>query len=328
MIFRNLCALILGGCLLLASISYAAEPAIPLRMNQIQVLGTHNSYHLKKSERPAHADWDYEHPPIDAQLARGIRSFELDLHLKEGGWEVFHIPLLDNHSSCPKLADCLQTVVRWSRENPNHVPISFLCEIKEEGRPLDKSILDFDSSAADRLDAEIRSVFDDAHLITPDQVRGSATTLNEAVKTKGWPLLDDSRGKVFFILHEDGPYRDVYVKDRPSLEGRAMFVRSSEGRPDCATLVEDTPNVERVQRLVREGYWIRTRADGGLRPGLAPEGMTRADAALASGAHIISTDHPAGQPHPKTGATIGLPGGVSAVCNSVIARDCGFASLE
>ncbi len=292
------------------------EEKPPLRMNQIQVIGTHNSYHLRKGEKPAHPDWDYAHPPLEVQLGNGVRSFELDLYRKADGWHVMHVPLLDDASSCPRLADCLTAVRKWSKEHPKHVTISFLCEIKEEGMKLDRTIMDFDAAAADSLDAEIRLTFVGDELITPDRVRGDKATLAEGARAGGWPTLGESRGKVFFILHEQGKFRDVYVEGRPSLQGRAMFIRSEEGREDCATLVEDTPDVERIRRLVRAGYWVRTRADGNLRPGLAPAGATRAEAALMSGAQIVSTDSPPGEPK-DDGTYIGLPGNAAARVNPV-----------
>src|SRR5689334_15762963 len=59
-----------------------------LRLNQIQVIGTHNSYHLRapeslrtllKSKAPEEANGlDYEHPPLSQQLDNGIRQVELD----------------------------------------------------------------------------------------------------------------------------------------------------------------------------------------------------------------------------------------------------------
>ena len=60
-----------------------------LRLNQLQLRGTHNSYH----QRPAlvlHATHDYQQPSLTDQLTiHGIRQFELDVHLSaEGSFEV------------------------------------------------------------------------------------------------------------------------------------------------------------------------------------------------------------------------------------------------
>ena len=60
----------------------------PLRMNEIKIVGTHNSYHVAKPPerlaelakgRPSRATWNYSHPPLNVQLDRGICGFELDV---------------------------------------------------------------------------------------------------------------------------------------------------------------------------------------------------------------------------------------------------------
>ncbi|MCW1884720.1 phosphatidylinositol-specific phospholipase C1-like protein [Luteolibacter flavescens] len=64
------------------------------RLNEIQALGSHNSYHLapppallgtlKTFNKNAEA-WNYSHPPLAKQLDLGIRQFELDIFLDEKG---------------------------------------------------------------------------------------------------------------------------------------------------------------------------------------------------------------------------------------------------
>jgi hypothetical protein len=67
-----------------------------LRMNQLQVIGTHNSYKLAlpRDELAAHRavdkagaeSIDYAHPPLAEQLDRGLRGLELDVyHDPRGG---------------------------------------------------------------------------------------------------------------------------------------------------------------------------------------------------------------------------------------------------
>ena len=46
------------------------------------------------------------------------------------------------------------------------------------------------------LEDEIRSELEPDDLLTPDDVRGSSATLEEAVTTDGWPTLGATRGKV------------------------------------------------------------------------------------------------------------------------------------
>ena len=91
-----------AGCRYLAattaiSISIVAATAGELRLNQIQVIGTHNSYHIAGTRRfmiwwrrPAGAGGeglDYSHRPLAEQFSRlGIREVELDVFADpEGG---------------------------------------------------------------------------------------------------------------------------------------------------------------------------------------------------------------------------------------------------
>lgn len=73
-----------------------------LRMNDIQVIGTHNSYKqaMPPEELAAHrahdakgADGiDYGHPPIPQQLDRGARTIELDVYYDPAGGRYAHPP--------------------------------------------------------------------------------------------------------------------------------------------------------------------------------------------------------------------------------------------
>jgi hypothetical protein len=300
--------------------AHAAEPAAidALRINQLQYIGTHNSYHVRKqaSSRP---EWNYSHAPLDVQLDRGVRSFELDLHYKNGDFEVFHVPIVDEGTTCRRLSDALATVRKWSEAHPRHVPISFLFELKKEGPQLDSRIRLPDAAALDQLDRVLREGASTDRIITPDEVRGSAATLREAIEKTGWPTLAASRGKVLFILHDDGAMRDLYTKDHPSLRGRVMFVRSDERRDDGAALVLDNPRSPDIARLAKAGYFIRTRADSDLLKDPS-RAQARRDAALASGAHILSTDFPPGEPH-ESGYVVEFAGAAPARANPLNAPE-------
>jgi hypothetical protein len=288
-----------------------------LRINQLQTIGTHNSYHLRDpAKRQVRREWDYSHAPLDVQLDRGVRSFELDLHYKNGQFEVFHVPTLDEATTCRKLADALATVRAWSLAHPRHVPISFLFELKKEGPRLDKQIKEIDAQGLDRLDGVLRAAFPAEGLMTPDDVRGGAATLREAVTTGGWPTLASARGKVLFILHDDAQKRELYTHQHPSLRGRAMFVRSDAARDDAATLVMDNPRDPDIPRLAKAGYFIRTRADSNLNIA-SPGQPARRDAALASGAHIVSTDYPPGEASAQAQYVVEFPGKAAARVNPV-----------
>lgn len=322
--------------LLLASGAHAATVDFGegLRMNQIQVLGTHNSYHLRPKTlglttmvTSATKDWDYAHLPLDVQLNNGVRSFELDTHFRDGAWAVQHLPLLDPESSCPTFRGCLELVRAWSEAHPRHVPISFLIEYKDEGRLIDRRLPPLNAKQLDQMDEDIRAVFPVDKLITPDDLRGEFATLEEAVLKRGWPTLESARGKVFVVLHEEGENREIYLKDHPSLKGRAMFIRSEPGRPEAATLVRDNPYSEDLQECVMKGYWVRCTAGGPPSP--KRPGSERRERALASGAQVVSSDYPPGEPHADTGYVVAFPEGGPARCNPLNApANCSATSLE
>ncbi|MCW9706439.1 phosphatidylinositol-specific phospholipase C1-like protein [Fodinibius salsisoli] len=142
-----------------------------LRLNQIQLLGTHNSYHqaptaetvaLFNGKRPGWAkNLQYTHHPLKEQLERlGIRQFELDIfadpqgglfaeplgaiqtgdkaylrkeEMMRPGFKVLHVPDVDYRSQCLTLTACLSEINDWSSGHPNHLPIMVLLEVKDKG---------------------------------------------------------------------------------------------------------------------------------------------------------------------------------------------------
>src|SRR5262249_982862 len=144
----------------------------------------------------------------------------------------------------------------------------------------------------EKLDEQIRTVFSDHKLLTPDDVRGEHKSLYEAIHSTGWPKLSDVAGQVFVIMHEEGPNRDAYLKGHEALEGRAMFADSALGQPPSAVLIRNNPMEPEIDALAREGYLVRTRVDsqGDIEPSHRKRG-------LASAAHILTTDYPRGEEH-------------------------------
>ncbi len=292
---------LLFACLMLAvSHTAAEEPAKrELRLNQIQMVGTHNSYHLRPpaamlkaamSIRKDAKEWDYSRQTIDQQLDQGVRSFELDMHISNKGWQVMHVPTFDPGTTVPMFADALRAIRDWSARHPRHVPISLLLELKEEGFKLNQSFRRPTPADLLQLDADIRAAFPPESLLTPDDVRGQHKTLWEAVSSDGWPALSKTAGKVFVILHETGPNRAAYLDGHPALEGRAMFVESDLGEPHAAVLVRNDPTQREIATLAQQGYLVRTRVDSQGRVQTAQR-----EQGLASGAHILTTDYPPGE---------------------------------
>lgn len=303
-----------------------------VRINQLQLLGTHNSYHIAPA--PALLDvlgdrgrnLDYTHRSLTDQLQRlGIRHFELDvfadpkgghyaqpaaLRMAEGleapddamrqpGFKVLHVQDVDYRTTCGTLIACLSEIRDWSRAHPQHVPIMVMIEAKD-GVLDDPSGIGYvepvpiDAEQLHALDAEILAVFSDGHVLTPDSVRGPHATLHEAIRADGWPRLRDTRGKVLFALDNTGPHRDRYLDGHPSLEGRVLFVSAPPGSSASAFLKMN-------EALGDEGARIRQMVEAGYlvrtrsdTPTVeARSGATnRRDAAFATGAQYVSTDYP------------------------------------
>ncbi|KAK7706953.1 hypothetical protein SLS57_009467 [Botryosphaeria dothidea] len=144
--------------------------SVDLRLNHIQVIGTHNSYHREASifARPAFEllvpapqNYYYSHASLRDQLTyQSVRSLELDVfadysspgqfadplinrlaqlpsppekwqkQMREPGAKVMHVTDVDIGSVCPTFKVCLSELRDWSESNPEHVPIIIDVEFK------------------------------------------------------------------------------------------------------------------------------------------------------------------------------------------------------
>jgi hypothetical protein len=84
----------------------------------------------------------------------------------------------------------------------------------------------------------------------------------------------------------------------------------------AAVLVLDNPRDPEIPRLVSAGYFIRTRADSDLHIDRSGKTSSR-EAALASGAQIVSTDFPAGEPQVGNGYMVEFAKSAAARVNPI-----------
>ncbi len=354
-------------------------PADEIDINHVQVIGSHNSYHLIPEpglfdgiaalSPELAASIEYSHLPLAEQLEdHGVRQFEIDVfadpdgglfanraanpvvgldaasglpELDEPGFKVLHTQDFDYGTTCLTLVACLEEIRAWSGDNPNHLPIMIMIEMKEEsvvdaaaaeGLEIDLDLpwaepIEMTPELLDALDAEIRSVFAPGQMIEPDEVRGDAATLDEAVRTNGWPTVADSRGQVIFSMTDGGRIRDLYVADAPSIEGRPIFTSGTPGAPDAAFVRFDDPTDPGLDQAARDGYLIRTRTDSPTADARNND-TTRRDAALASGAHFLSTDYYLPSEYFDSPYVARLPGDAVARCNPITApQSCTDADL-
>jgi len=352
-----------------ASESLALEDSHELRLNQIQVIGTHNSYAQPpdlrvmgimgprleaifsayvnqmspeknakfKEEHPGLfemgfvASLGYIHPPLEYQLRVGLRSLELDMYvdreggrfadplpyqqlreqgahdlapiydnaLKQPGLKVLHISDIDFRSHCPTFRICLTQMRQWSDQNSGHTPVFVMLEPKLPGInkaiPGSADVDAFTEADFDEMDSTIIDVLGRERVVAPDDIRGTAASLEDAVLAlKNWPTLEKSRGKFVFLLLVPGENFKAlagYTNNHPSLKGRMAFMQGRPGMPHTAFVLVDNhlkdPTV--IPALVNQGYLVRSRADIDTYEARVND-PERRDKTLASGAHVISTD--------------------------------------
>jgi hypothetical protein len=141
-----------------------------LRINQVQVIGSHNSYKqaidarlfkfMSQFDSSALSELDYSHITLTKQLNLGLCNLEIDVFsdtaggryahpkgldwvrkqaafdqagvMKEPGFKVFHIPEYDFRSNCATFKICLLELKRWSDLHRNHPPIFITMNVKDD----------------------------------------------------------------------------------------------------------------------------------------------------------------------------------------------------
>jgi len=166
----SLLAILFSGCSDSSDKPTYVDPDDGVLMNQLQYLGTHNSYHIKPREDAFEVllafipdvalTLEYTHAPLEQQFeSQGIRQIELDVfhdpdgglyfehqartlfgedaasgipELKEPGLKVLHVQEVDYETTCYTFISCLQEIKTWSDGNRDHLPILVLVEAKDE----------------------------------------------------------------------------------------------------------------------------------------------------------------------------------------------------
>jgi hypothetical protein len=248
---------------------------------------------------------EYEHIPLAEQLDLGIRKLELDVFYvaREDSFLVGHVQQIDMNSNCTTLRICLNQIIAWSQKNPSHAPIWISFNAKDDYIFELSSPETFSPTAFNLMDSIIEEMLGEK-LIRPRDIVDLQ-----------WPLLDEARGKFILILDEGGPKRDMYYE---GWQQRPMFTNAPEGHPANAIMIINDPigQFEEIQRLVKAGYMVRTRADADTREARDNDTRRRA-AAFASGAQAISTDYYMPATHFGNQYQVILPEPIQ--CNPVIA---------
>lgn len=229
----------------------------------------------------------------------GLKQRSKDSLLREPGFKILHIADVDYESNYTTFKQAITEVRDWSLSHPNHTPVFINIEIKRSN-PGDYSkalrILGFkkavklDSTALYALDWEIQEVFANTiHLYRPRQLKGDHETVQERLEAEGWPSLNETCGKVFFIL--DGDVQGAYLRSLDRGDDRPMFLYGKPDAPSTAFVIENDPiGREKEINNLSEKYMVRTRSDAGTLEARSND-KSRWESALQSNAQIISTDY-------------------------------------
>ncbi|MCA9658160.1 MAG: hypothetical protein KC486_07440 [Myxococcales bacterium] len=294
-----------------------------LTLDHVQVKGTHNSYHVEPPI-PFDASHEYSHAPLDVQLAdQGVRAFELDVHEGLGGFEVYHISVIDSVSTCDAFTDCLEVIKGWSDDHPLHLPVAVWLEIKDStgGLPIDAGDLDL-------IDDDIRAVFPEERLLTPDDIQGDYASVRAALEDGGWPTIASVRGQVLFVLLNTDDKSEDYTYGFTTTEGRAMFARVEPDQfaaPWAAIAKLGLSDDASITAAHAAQILIATNVCGAGEDDDACQADL--ETAMANGIHMLKDDFPA----PIQGKTywMDLVDGNPARCNPVTAPpECTSAALE
>lgn len=273
-----------------------------IKLNDIQILASHNSYKgmstslgrlfvgLGDSFDEARA-LKYSYQSITDQLQLGIRSMEFDVRKRKDSFMLTHVPLVDNSSVAPNFALALEEIKLYSDNNPIHIPIILLIEVKTDWMILDHALQQIETEELLQLDQLIKDKLGD-RLYQPKDFMVNDLTVKETVTTMGWPSIQEMLGKVIIVLHPS-EFNDRYEAIDPSMQSQAMFIGSNAHDLDhdyTSFIVHNDVDVESIQALVEQGYIVRTRIDESL-----VFDQNRYMAALSSGAQILTSDFTSGR---------------------------------
>ena len=181
----------------------------------------------------------------------------------------------------------MQVLLDWSLANPHHAPLWIFIE------PKDEPFLVEELGILQMIQDEINLTWPAELQITPADVQGNISDLRTAVTTVGWPTVEESRGKVVFVLLDKTEIRDYYVSQNPTLLNQSMFaiVEENHSLASVISFVNPETHGDRLRNASEMGFMVRTRPD--VATVEAQEvNYTRFELAMLTGANFITTDFP------------------------------------
>jgi hypothetical protein len=328
-----------------------------LHINQIQVIGTHNSYRaglapgeaalLRQQHRLLSLAIDYRHAPLDQQLAAGVRQIELDIfsdpqggrfthlpvtspavsggpgfdpegEMQKPGFKIMHLQDLDQRSTCLTLVHCLAIVRTWSRQHPEHLPVFILIDCKTARIAAPSGGVTFESMTPSLFDALQGEILS---VFQPGEI-----ITPDQVRGAHANLLEAiSAGGWPTLAAARG--KVIFLLD--NLELASVYDRGNGALRGRILFPHTTPGTP-DSAFVEMNQGPRRKIEALVRQGYlvrtradadtreARAGSTlRRDEALASGAQLVSTDYPASEPAASTGYSVSFPQGSMTRCNPI-----------
>ncbi len=280
-----------------------------VKLNEIAVLGTHNSYQRLATKETRFAmnlidsitfkkfglnTFDFEMDTLTEQLEMGVRNVEIDIETLDKDdkieFKVTHNSLIDNASSAYDFEKALQEIKMWSDNNPEHIPVIIIVEPKSfviEINGMKKFSLEY----AKELDKIVADTLGDS-LLTPEDMLRDYASFKEMRENDDWISLKEARGKILVLLH-DCDVTESYIALDESIKTQKMFpmLRYDDRNESYTSFILENDawraDERKAENIDESNLIVRTRAD--VYPEYSDE---RYEVIETCGSQIITTDFP------------------------------------
>ncbi len=286
-----------------------AELESGIKFNEMRFTATHNSYQSEATDATKKLyrnlstvtfglipedKAEFKSETLTEQFNNGVRSIEMDIETFDRNGEIsftcMHSPYIEMTTTCYDFSLAMKEIAMWSDNNPNHLPITVIIEPKSVIFALD-DMKGFSYDYALELDSVLKETLGDK-LFTPADMLRDYESFGEMRANDDWCEVKNMLGKVLILLHDCGVTQD-YIDADPSLKTQAMFpmLRENDAEKDYASFIlSNNPSklLKSQDYIIDEKKLIvRTRADS-----FGSISESKAENALNSNAHIVSTDYP------------------------------------
>jgi len=280
-----------------------------VKLNEIAILGTHNSYQRLATAETRFAmnivdtitfkkfglnTFDFQMDTLTGQLEMGIRNVEIDIETLDKDnkieFKVTHNTIVDNASSAYDFTKALTEIKMWSDNNPGHIPVIVIVEPKSFVIEIN-GMKKFSLGYAKELDKIIENTLGDS-LLTPKDVLRNYASFKEMRENDDWISLKEAQGKILVLLH-DCDVTESYIALDESIKTQKMFpMLRYDDRNESYTsfILENDPwnaDSRKAETIDECNLIVRTRAD--KYPDFSDE---RYEITENCGSQIITTDFP------------------------------------